>query len=136
MTDKWKNSTPPPQEQRQICESEPGADALLSLDERFAATPVIAELLRQRGITDTEQADAFFAPSLSSLHDPFLMPGMHKAVERLNEAMGAKEKILVYGDYDVDGTTAVSLVYKYLSQFYSAISYYIPGNSDKVGEGK
>ena len=130
MTDKWKNSTPPPQEQRQICESEPGADALLSLDERFAATPVIAELLRQRGITDTEQADAFFAPSLSSLHDPFLMPGMHKAVERLNEAMGAKEKILVYGDYDVDGTTAVSLVYKYLSQFYSAISYYIPGRYD------
>ena len=130
MTNKWKNSTPPPQEQRQICESEPGADALLSLDERFAATPVIAELLRQRGITDTEQADAFFAPSLSSLHDPFLMPGMHKAVERLNEAMGAKEKILVYGDYDVDGTTAVSLVYKYLSQFYSAISYYIPGRYD------
>ncbi|MDE6262648.1 MAG: single-stranded-DNA-specific exonuclease RecJ, partial [Muribaculaceae bacterium] len=72
----------------------------------------------------------FFSPSLNDLHDPFLMPGMDVAVGRLNDAMGAKERILVYGDYDVDGTTAVALVYKYLSQFYSQIDYYIPGRYD------
>ncbi len=73
-----------------------------------------------------EEADRFFNPRLKNLHDPYLMPDMDKAVERLNRAMGAKEKIMVYGDYDVDGTTAVALVYKYLSNFYSNIDYFIP----------
>lgn len=80
----------------------------------------------QRGITSVEEADWFFNPRLKNLHDPFLMPDMDKAVNRLNKAMGAKEKIMVYGDYDVDGTTAVALVYKYLSNFYSNIDYFIP----------
>jgi single-stranded-DNA-specific exonuclease len=103
---------------------------LRPLAERFASTPVVIDLLRQRGITTPEQAQKFFSPQLADLHDPFLMPGMDTAVARLNEAMGSKERILVYGDYDVDGTTAVALVYKYLSQFYSLIDYYIPGRYD------
>ena len=86
----------------------------------------MSQLLVQRGVTSVEEADRFFNPRLKNLHDPYLMPDMDKAVERLNRAMGAKEKIMVYGDYDVDGTTAVALVYKYLSNFYSNIDYFIP----------
>ncbi len=98
--------------------------------ERYFDSPVMAKILRDRGILSVSEAQKFFSPQLADLHDPFLMPGMDAAVARLNEAMGAKEKILVYGDYDVDGTTAVALVYKYLSQFYSRIDYYIPGRYD------
>lgn len=101
------------------------------LAEHYAGSPVISELLVQRGVTTVEQAEKFFHPSLRDLHDPFLMPDMHKAVERLNAAMGSKEKIMVYGDYDVDGTTAVALVYKYLQNFYSNIDYYIPTRDDE-----
>lgn len=86
----------------------------------------IAELLLRRGVETPEQAEEFFTPPLSALHDPFLMKDMDKAVNRLNKAMGAKERIMVYGDYDVDGTTAVALVYKYLQNYYSNIEYYIP----------
>lgn len=88
--------------------------------------PAIGELLLRRGVSTTAEGDAFFSPSTSDLHDPFLMPDMHKAVERLNKAMGAKERIMIYGDYDVDGTTAVALVYKYLQNYYSNVEYYIP----------
>lgn len=94
-----------------------------------AATDVgapIAELLVRRHVATPGEAEQFFAPSLADLHDPFLMPDMEKAVHRLNRAMGAKERIMVYGDYDVDGTTAVALVYKYLQNYYSNIEYYIP----------
>ena len=101
------------------------------LAEHYAGSPVISELLVQRGVTTVEQAERFFHPSLRDMHDPFLMPDMHKAVERLNAAMGSKEKIMVYGDYDVDGTTAVALVYKYLQNFYSNIDYYIPTRDDE-----
>ncbi len=97
-----------------------------ALAQRFATVPPISELLVQRGVTSPEEADRFFRPSLRDLHDPFLMPDMDKAVNRLNRALGSKEKIMVYGDYDVDGTTAVALVYKYLQNFYSNIDYYIP----------
>ena len=76
--------------------------------------PAVGELLIRRGVNTPEESDAFFAPSISDLHDPFLMPDMDKAVNRLNRAMGSKERIMIYGDYDVDGTTAVALVYKYL----------------------
>lgn len=86
----------------------------------------ITELLIRRGVETPEDAAAFFSPSISDLHDPFLMPDMDKAVNRLNKAMGAKERIMIYGDYDVDGTTAVALVYKYLQNYYSNIEYYIP----------
>ena len=102
------------------------------LAEELGISPILTQLLAQRGITNFEQAKQFFRPDLSHLHDPFLMPDMDKAVERLNIALGRKEKILVYGDYDVDGTTAVSLVYKFLLQFTSNIDYYLP---DRYTEG-
>ena len=90
---------------------------------RFPNCAPIARLLVQRGIKTREQVREFFYPSLSQLHDPFLMRDMDKAVARLNDALGAKEKIMVYGDYDVDGTTAVALVYRYLLTFYSNVEY-------------
>lgn len=101
------------------------------LAHHYAGAPVISELLVQRGITTADEAERFFHPSLRYLHDPFLMPGMDRAVERLNKALGSKERILVYGDYDVDGTTAVALVYKYIRNFYSNIDYYIPTRDDE-----
>jgi single-stranded-DNA-specific exonuclease len=85
----------------------------------------------QRGISSVDEAERFFHPSLKDMHDPFLMPDMDKAVNRLNKALGSKEKILVFGDYDVDGTTSVALVYKYLQNFYSNIEYYIPTRYDE-----
>lgn len=99
------------------------ADAVLPM---CGGLEPIAELLLRRGVRTPEEAAGFFTPSLSDLHDPFLMPDMDKAVNRLNKAMGAKERIMIYGDYDVDGTTAVALVYKYLQNYYSNIEYYIP----------
>jgi len=102
------------------------------LAEDLGISPILTQLLAQRGITNFEQAKRFFRPDLSHLHDPFLMKDMDKAVERLNLALGRKEKILVYGDYDVDGTTAVSLVYKFLLNFTSNIDYYLP---DRYSEG-
>lgn len=101
------------------------------LAKRFAKCPAVAELLVQRGITTVDEAEKFFHPSLRDLHDPFLMKDMDRAVDRLNYAMGAKERIMVYGDYDVDGTTAVALVYRYLQNFYSEIDYYIPTRYDE-----
>ena len=86
----------------------------------------ISRLLVLRGIKSFEEAERFLNPSMSDLHDPFLMQDMDKAVNRLNKAMGAKEKILIYGDYDVDGTTSVALVYRYLQNYYSNVEYYIP----------
>lgn len=90
----------------------------------------IAELLVRRGVKSRQEAKSFLEPSIADLHDPFLMPDMDKAVNRLNKAMGAKERIMIYGDYDVDGTTAVALVYKYLQNYYSNIEYYIPTRYD------
>lgn len=98
---------------------------------RFPNCAPIARLLVQRGIKTREQVREFFYPSLSQLHDPFLMRDMDKAVARLNDALGAKEKIMVYGDYDVDGTTAVALVYRYLLNFYSNVEYYVPTRDDE-----
>lgn len=101
------------------------------LAEELGIHPVLGNLLLQRGIKDSAAAKNFFRPQLHDLHDPFLMKDMDKAVKRLNKAIGKKERILVYGDYDVDGTTAVSLVYKYLQQYYSNIDYYIPDRYDE-----
>jgi single-stranded-DNA-specific exonuclease len=101
------------------------------LVEELGLSPVVSLLLVQRGITSAEEVKKFFKPSLNNLHDPFLMPDMDKAVERLNKALGNKEKILIYGDYDVDGTTAVSLVYKYLRPYSSTLDYYIPDRYDE-----
>ncbi|HOI86648.1 MAG TPA: DHHA1 domain-containing protein [Lentimicrobium sp.] len=95
--------------------------------------PVLAELLVQRGVNTYEEAKEFFRPSFDALHDPFLMKDMDKAVERIAKALDGKEKILVYGDYDVDGTTAVSLVYTFLKELgHEALDFYIP---DRYSEG-
>ena len=94
-------------------------------------SPVFCLLLVQRGITSAREARKFFKPNLNDLHDPFLMPDMFKAVKRLNKALGNKEKILIYGDYDVDGTTAVSLVYKFLRPYSSTLDFYIPDRYDE-----
>lgn len=121
MTSKWNYLPLTSEEQKS--ESE--------LAKKFDNVPPVSELLAQRGISSIEEAEKFFYPSLKDLHDPFLMPEMDKAVARLNKAMGKKERIMVYGDYDVDGTTAVALVYKYLQQFYSNIEFYIPTRYDE-----
>lgn len=121
MIGKW-NYLPLTQDERK-------AEATLAT--KYASCPPISELLVQRGIKTVEEAEKFFRPSLANLHDPFLMPDMDKAVARLNRAMGLKEKIMVFGDYDVDGTTAVALVYKYLRKFYSNVDFYIPTRYDE-----
>lgn len=92
---------------------------------------VLAELLVKRGVETFDQARAFFRPSLDDLHDPFLMKSMHEAVERLHKAITGKEKILVYGDYDVDGTTAVALVYSFIQRFTKNVGFYIPDRYDE-----
>ncbi len=106
--------------------------AAKELAEKIGMSPVLADLLIQRGIKTESAAKRFFRPMLNELIDPFLMNDMDVAVDRLNDAMGRKERIMVYGDYDVDGCTAVALVYKFLQQFYSNIEYYIP---DRYEEG-
>ena len=120
MTRKWNYPSLSSEEQRL------GAE----LARRFANCAPVSDLLVQRGITTIDAAEKFFHPSLRDLHDPFLMPQMDLAVERLNRAMGSKERIMVYGDYDVDGTTAVALVYRYLQNYYSELDFYIPTRYD------
>ena len=122
MTHKW-NYLPITPEQAEASQRLAGA---------LGISPVLGRLLVERGIKTPAEAKRFFRPQLPDLHDPFLMQDMDKAVERLNLAMGRKERILIYGDYDVDGTTAVALVYKFIQQFYSNLDYYIP---DRYNEG-
>ena len=105
--------------------------AAKELADKIGMSPVMASLLIQRGIKTESAAKRFFRPMLNELIDPFLMNDMDVAVDRLNDAMGRKERIMVYGDYDVDGCTAVALVYKFLQQFYSNIDYYIPNREDE-----
>jgi len=94
--------------------------------------PLLANLLVQRGVKTFEQAKAFFRPQLDDLHDPFLMKDMDKAIKRIDKAIQNKENILVYGDYDVDGTTSVALVYSFFKDIYDSIGYYVP---DRYSEG-
>ena len=111
---------------------EPGNPATVRrLAQELGTDPVLANLLVQRGINTYEEARTFFRPDLSMLHDPFLMQDMDKAVERLHRAIENNEKILVYGDYDVDGTSAVSLVYTFLSTLTQNLEYYIPVRYDE-----
>ena len=122
MNFKWNYEPPTPEREQQAKE----------LADKIGMSPIIAELLFRRGIRTESAAKRFFRPMLNELIDPFLMNDMDVAVDRLNDAMGRKERIMVYGDYDVDGCTAVALVYKFLLQFYSNIEYYIP---DRYEEG-
>ncbi|MBL7925800.1 MAG: single-stranded-DNA-specific exonuclease RecJ [Bacteroidia bacterium] len=103
-----------------------------ALQQQLKIHPSLCKLLVQRGITTFEEARQFFRPSLSQLHDPFLMKDMDVAVARVNKALTNQEKILVYGDYDVDGTTAVSLLYLFLKSLYAKVAFYIP---DRYHEG-
>ena len=120
MTNKW------------TLKSLPDSKIVEDLKNSLGVSSVIATLLVQRGITDFDDAKTFFRPQLNHLHDPFLMKDMDKAVERLSTAISNNEKILVYGDYDVDGTTAVSLMYLFLNGFSKNVEHYIP---DRYGEG-
>ena len=102
------------------------------LANELGISPILGKFLLDRNIRSVSEAKRFFRPQLSDLHDPFLYTDMDVAVDRLNQALGHKERILVYGDYDVDGCTAVALVYKFIQQYYSNIDYYIP---DRYEEG-
>lgn len=111
---------------------EPGNPTLVrQMAQELGIDQVLANLLVQRGITTFEDAHEFFRPELSMLHDPFLMIDMDKAVERIHKAVESNEKILIYGDYDVDGTTAVALMYTFLSQVTQNMEYYIPDRYDE-----
>lgn len=119
-------------EYRWIVKPPPNIETVNHLTEVLGVDENIAVLLAQRGITNFEEAKHFFRPSLNDLHNPFLMKDMDKAVERIEQAINNNEKILIYGDYDVDGTTAVSLVYMFLKQTHSQIATYIPIVTPKV----
>ena len=122
MLYQWNYEPPPTAE----------AEAAQQLADELEIHPVFGQMLRERCIFTAAEARRFFRPQLTELHDPFLMNDMQVAVERLNQAMARKERIMVYGDYDVDGVTSVALVYRFLSQYYSNIDYYIP---DRYVEG-
>ncbi len=124
MTNKWNRVPYSPMEE----------EIGLQLSKELKLAPVIGKLLVRRGISTPEEANNFFHPSLDNLLDPFLMKDMDKAVARLNRALGRKERILIYGDYDVDGTTAVTLVYKYLRTTGCSekqLDFYIPDRYDE-----
>jgi len=124
MTEKrWISATELTNQQRATADALAGA---------INVSPFLASLLVQRGVHDFEEAKDFFRPDISFLHDPFLMKDMDKAVERLTTAMAEGQKILVYGDYDVDGTTSVAMFYGFLSTIYDQLDYYIP---DRYTEG-
>ena len=109
----------------------PEKDIVNSLKESLGVSELVATLLAQRGIETYKQAKKFFRPKLSDLYNPFLMKDMDKAVERLHRAISSNERILVYGDYDVDGTTAVSLMYLFLKEKCQNVEYYIPDRYDE-----
>jgi single-stranded-DNA-specific exonuclease len=119
-------------EKRWIIAPTPEADKVQELSKALNINPSLAALLIQRGITDFDEAKDYFRPQLSHLHSPWLMRDMDKAVKRLQHAIQNHQKILVYGDYDVDGTTSVTLVFDFLRQRYAHIDFYIP---DRYTEG-
>ena len=119
-------------EKRWIIRKDYDKEVVKKLAEALGVDEIIATLLVERGVTTYEEARCFFRPSLDQLHDPFLMKDMDRAIARINEAVRRHERILVYGDYDVDGTSAVALVYSYLSTFHRNIDFYIP---DRDSEG-
>ena len=102
------------------------------LSEELKIPYVLAFLLNSRGIRSYEEAMQFFQPKIGNLHDPFLMKDMDKSVERIEKAIKNKEKVLIFGDYDVDGTSATALMYSFLKQFEIELEYYIP---DRYNEG-
>lgn len=118
-------------EKRWLVTAPPSDDQFIQLADALNIRKELGQILFQRGVTTFDQARTFFRPSLDHLHDPFLMKNMSRAVNRLSEAISQDEHILIYGDYDVDGTTSVSLVYKFLSRFSDNLTYYIPDRYDE-----
>jgi single-stranded-DNA-specific exonuclease len=112
----------------------PATKNVVDIQTALQVDEITAKLLTQRGIDDFDGAKSFFRPQITDLHNPFLMKDMQKAIDALQAAMQAHTHILIYGDYDVDGTTAVALVYSYLGQYYDKLTYYIP-NRHKEGYG-
>jgi single-stranded-DNA-specific exonuclease len=104
----------------------PDEGAVQLLKKELKINEILCRILALRGITNYDEAHHYFRPSLDHLHDPFLMKDMHKAVNRINDAINNNEKILVYGDYDVDGTTAVAIMYQFLLGIHSNMAFYIP----------
>lgn len=121
-------------EKNWIAKIQPDQQLVSSLANDTTMSPILCSLLIQRGISVFEDAKAFFRPHLNQLHDPFLMQDMERAVDRLQEALESDQKIMVYGDYDVDGTTAVTVVYAFLQNIGTQCVYYIP-NRYKEGYG-
>ena len=111
--------------------SESNNQIVQNLAKDLGVETIVAKLLVQRGITTLEQARTFFRPSLSDLHDPYLMKDMHKAVIRIQKAIAKNENIMVFGDYDVDGTTSVALLASYLKSYYPNVATYIPDRYDE-----
>src|SRR5258705_2131467 len=103
-----------------------GKEKVISLHQSLNVNPILCKILVQRGIETFEEAKDFFRPSLSGLQSPWLMKDMDKAVERIMRAINNQEKILVFGDYDVDGTTSVASMYRFLKKIHSALDFYIP----------
>ena len=118
-------------EKKWIVKEQGNPAAVRALSAELGIDQVLANLLVQRNITTAERAREFFKPDLSKLHDPFLMKDMDKAVERLEKAISNEEKVLIYGDYDVDGTTAVALMYTFIRNFNPNVEYYIPDRYDE-----
>jgi len=123
MTNKWNYLSPTREQIHRRDE----------LAKKFGLSPAVCLLMIQRGIIEDDEVYQFLNPALKDLYDPFLFPDMGKAIDRLNQALGNKEKIMIYGDYDVDGTTAVALVYKFLEQntWSANLDYYIPDRYDE-----
>jgi len=121
-------------EKRWVLKEKGDPEIVTQLSQELSIDENLVQLLVQRGITSFNEARNFFRPSLENLHDPFLMQDMDKAIHRIGEAFRNEEKILVYGDYDVDGTTAVALVYTFFKEHHSKIDFYIP-DRDKEGYG-
>lgn len=119
-------------EKRWVLRKEVAEDKVEQLSKALQVKPILAKLFVQRGIADFDSAKDYCNPALTQLHDPFLMKGMQQAVERIETAIQKGEKIMVYGDYDVDGTTSVACVFQYFSHFYPHLSFYIP---DRFKEG-
>jgi len=116
---------------RWTLKSDPNPNKVNELANILSVDKIIAKLLLQRKFESYDEAKHFFRPSLEDLHDPFLMKDMDLAVDRIEKAIKSEENILIYGDYDVDGTTAVSLVYSYLIKFYNNVAHYIPDRYDE-----
>jgi len=119
-------------DKRWVINDNPKQETVATLIEGVGVSRPVATIMAQRGINSFDEAKSYFRPLMKDLHDPFLMHGMEEAVNRIEVAISANENILIYGDYDVDGTTAVALVYSYLIQDYPQIGYYIP---DRYKEG-